>query len=125
KNSRTKRKRKYIPTENGKLKAVPIYGKHSKKPKLSTDEFIEEESDKSFSGGYVMEVTKPAMYENVVIVDFNSLYPNIMLSYFLCPSLLVLDPRYAKSPGVNYLKIIFNKKKVFLYAQNFPGVIIQ
>lgn len=68
---------------------------------------------------------KPGFYENIPILDFNALYPNIMMSYCLDPSLLVLDKRFANCPGVRYLRIRFNKQKEFLFAQGFPGVMIK
>jgi DNA polymerase elongation subunit (family B) len=74
-------------------------------------------------------------YENVPVLDFNALYPNIMMSYCLDPSLLVLDKRFANCPGVTYLRIRFSKTKEFLFAQGllkdafeqqgFPGVMIK
>jgi hypothetical protein len=53
----------------------------------SNDEPEDEEEDgmdegKGFSGGYVMEPI-PGWYENIPILDFNSLYPNLMMTYFL------------------------------------------
>ena len=117
--SRVRRKRKFIPTEKGTMKVVPIIGKNKKKGEIGKDE-----SEKGFAGGFVME-PKPGFYENIPIYDFNALYPNIMMSYCLDPALLVLDKRFANCPGVTYLRIRFNKNKEFLFAQGFPGVMIK
>lgn len=89
------------------------------------DEDEEVDTGKGFSGGYVMEPI-PGWYENIPILDFNSLYPNLMMTYFLCVSLLVIDyARYGNVPGVDYLDIIMNEKTTYRFAQNRPGVLIQ
>jgi len=64
-------------------------------------------------------------YENVPVLDFNALYPNIMMSYFLDPALIVLDKRFANCLGVRYLDVRFNEKIVFRYAQDIQGVMNQ
>lgn len=38
----------------------------------------------SLSGGYVME-SKPGIYENVLLLDFKSLYPTIIMTFFIDP----------------------------------------
>lgn len=81
------------------------------------------ENEKGFSGGFVMEPT-PGLYENVVVGDFNSLYPNIMITYGLDPSLLVLDEAFANCKGVKYLEIRFSPTIVFRYAWNQFGMFI-
>lgn len=122
--SRVRHKRKFIPTDNGTCKVVDIIGKNKKRKNEEERKMQEEESEKGFAGGFVME-PKSGFYENVPVLDFNSLYPNIMMSYCLDPALLVLDPKFANCPGVTYLRIRFNAKKEFLFAQGIPGVMIE
>jgi DNA polymerase elongation subunit (family B) len=117
--ARSRRKRKFVLQDSGMLKAIPIVGKNTKLK--GQDIARQEESEKGFAGGYVMEPER-GFYTNVSILDFNALYPNIMMSYFLDPSNLVLDPKYANCPGVTYLRLRFSKTKEFLFAQGFPGV---
>lgn len=119
--SASKRKRKTIMGENGLLKHIEIVGKRKK---TDNENSFKEESEKGFAGGFVME-PKPGFYENIPILDFNALYPNIMMSYFLDPALIVLDKRFANCPNVVYLRIRFNKNKEFLFAQGLPGVMIR
>ncbi len=124
--SRVRRKRKFVLTDSGTMKPIPIISKNASRKKTTEEDNMnrQEESEKGFAGGFVME-PKPGFYENIPILDFNALYPNIMMSYCLDPSLLVLDQRFANCPGVTYLRIRFNKDKEFLFAQGFPGVMIK
>lgn len=114
--SRMRPKRKYGQSQNGgPLKLIITQsGKKAKNDK-------NEESEKGFSGGFVM-TPSPGFYENTPILDFNSLYPNIMISFFLDCYTLVLEKRFAMCPGVIYLKIRLNATKEFLFAQGIQGV---
>ena len=59
-------------------------------------------SDK-YEGAIVLP-PEPAMHlkKTTVVFDFNSLYPNSMISENICPSTIVLDEAYANVPGVEY-----------------------
>lgn len=97
----------------------------SKNPKVKK----EDKNAKAFSGGKVME-PKRGIYDNMPILDFNSLYPNLMISYKLDPALMVLDQRFATCPGVKYNRVVFSDKSQFLFAVSkndkpFPGIMIQ
>lgn len=47
-----------------------------------------EESGFSYSGGFVGEPV-PGLYDNVIVLDFESMYPSIMMAYNVCWSTLV------------------------------------
>lgn len=93
------------------------------------DEDDDNDNDsKGFSGGMVME-PEPGLYWNIIILDFNSLYPNLMMTHGLDPALLVLDlerfgPGKCKS-GTKFLKVKMSNNNVYYYAQGHPGVLIQ
>jgi DNA polymerase elongation subunit (family B) len=96
-------------------------------PKLGKNGKAKEE--KRMTGGRVMEPIR-GEYNNMLILDFNSLYPNLMIRYKLDPALLVLDPKYANCPGVEYVDVKFSDKCSFRFAQSkngvpYKGVIIQ
>lgn len=76
----------------------------SKNPKKPTGG---KKNGKAFSGGKVKE-PKRGVYDNMPILDFNSLYPNLMLSYKLDPALIVFDDRFASCPGVKYNRVVFS-----------------
>ena len=56
-------------------------------PKKPVGSFV---SNKPYEGGYVKE-PKPGLYENIVVYDFRSLYPSIIVSYNVCPTTLFCD----------------------------------
>lgn len=99
------------------------------------------ENTKGFEGGFVMD-PKRGFWENIPTLDFNSLYPNIMITYKFDPALLVLDvERYGPQacPDVEYIEIRFDEHTVFYFAKgrwvtdangnrtfkDFQGVMIQ
>lgn len=65
-----------------------------------------------YEGAIVLE-PKPGIYlEPVSVLDYASLYPNSMISENLSHDTLVLDPRYANVPGVQYLDVSYDKYEV-------------
>jgi DNA polymerase elongation subunit (family B) len=102
-----------------------VKGEDGKYHEILLNKKVNDDSvEKGFSGGFVMEPRK-GFFRNVPILDFNALYPNIMMSYCLDPALLVLDEDFANCPGVEYLEIRFSEDCVFRFAQGQPGVMIQ
>lgn len=67
---------------------------------------------------------KTGRHENVPTLDFNSLYPNIMLTYFLDLCTIVLDERYADIPGLTYIDVVIGSTLRFRFVQNVPGIIL-
>jgi len=76
-----------------------------------------EQKFKSFIGGYVTRDPKTGVYKYVVICDFNSLYPNIEITYFLDCLTLVLDPKYANLPNVEYIEVAITDTIRFRFAK--------
>lgn len=91
------------------------------RPKVSAKN-SKKDKKKGFTGGCVFKPV-PGLYDNTAILDFNSLYPNLMLTYFVDPMNLVLDERFANIPGVRYLDIRFNDKTCFRLAQDRLGIL--
>ena len=56
-------------------------------------------------GGYVME-SKPGIYENIIILDFKSLYPSIIKTFNIDPASLLPSkkPGAIESPNKVYFK---------------------
>lgn len=75
--------------------------------------------------GAIVLVPKPAMYldEPIVVLDYNSLYPNSIRSENLCPSTLVRDEaRFGAVPGATYNVIEVEGVK-YKYCASQPGVL--
>jgi DNA polymerase elongation subunit (family B) len=84
---------------SGKLK-----GKHGTVSIMRLSNPRESEDD-SFTGATVLEPKPGAYFADIVVEDFASLYPTIMMAYNLCFSSFVMDPEYLNIPGVKYENI--------------------
>jgi DNA polymerase delta subunit 1 len=58
--------------------------------------------DQGYEGATVLEAQKGAYYKPITALDFEGLYPSIMIAHNLCYSSLVMDPKYENVPGVEY-----------------------
>ena len=56
----------------------------------------------SYTGATVLEAHKGAYYKPITALDFEGLYPSIMMAHNLCYSSLVMDPKYDNIEGVTY-----------------------
>uniref|UniRef100_A0A7J3ZLJ0 DNA polymerase n=1 Tax=Fervidicoccus fontis TaxID=683846 RepID=A0A7J3ZLJ0_9CREN len=52
-----------------------------------------EKKPETYRGAVVLK-PRPGIHENVVVLDFTSMYPNIMIKYNVGPDTLVRDPNY-------------------------------
>ena len=73
----------------------------------------------SYEGATVLEAQSGAYYEPITTLDFESLYPSIMMAHKLCYSTLVLDPKYENIPGIVYESFTI-EGKTYKFAQNVP-----
>lgn len=71
-----------------------------------------------YEGATVLEAQSGAYYTPITALDFEGLYPSIMMAHNLCYSTLVLDPRYENIPGVEYER--FGRH---IFAQGVPSVL--
>ncbi len=55
-----------------------------------------------FEGATVLDPDKGAYFCPVVVMDFASLYPSIMMAHNLCYSTIVLDNKYLEQDGVEF-----------------------
>jgi DNA polymerase elongation subunit (family B) len=62
----------------------------------------------SFTGATVLEPIPGTYFEDIVVEDFASLYPTIMIAYNLCFSTFLIDNSYNNIPGVKYENIKWN-----------------
>ena len=75
-----------------------------------------------FTGATVLEAKKGAYFDVVSCLDYASLYPSIIRSRSLDYSTIVLDPRYADVPGVEYYQVVTDQG-TFKFAQGTPAVL--
>ena len=71
-----------------------------------------------YEGATVLEAQSGAYYTPITALDFEGLYPSIMMAHNLCYSTLVLDPKYENVPGVKYEQ--FGRH---VFAQDVPSVL--
>lgn len=129
---------KYLETEYKKLaprikyigylynKSLDVYAT-GEKESLSISENKKSKNErkkKGFSGGLVMK-PKPGIYYNIAVGDWNSLYPNLMQTFVLDSTALVIDPQYANCSGVEYLDIRINNNLVWRLARGVRTVLVQ
>lgn len=62
-------------------------------------------TDGKFEGATVLDAKKGAYFEPIAALDFASLYPSIIRAENMSFDTLVIDPRYANVPGVEYYSV--------------------
>jgi DNA polymerase delta subunit 1 len=79
--------------------------------------------EEPYEGATVLEAQKGAYYTPITALDFESLYPSIMMAHNLCYSSYVMDEkRYGDIPGITYET--FNvADKTYKFAQDVPGLL--
>ena len=60
-----------------------------------------EQPYRPYAGGLVLQ-PKPGLHENIVVLDFKSMYPNIMITYNLSPDTYI-SPKEPEPPGGVYV----------------------
>jgi len=76
----------------------------------------------TYEGATVLEAHTGAYYVPITALDFEGLYPSIMIAHNLCYSTIVLDYKYANIPGVKYDEFKIGDK-VVRFAQNVPSLL--
>lgn len=71
-----------------------------------------------YEGATVLDAQCGAYYTPITALDFAGLYPSIMIAHNLCYSTLVMSPKYANVPGVEY-----EDHGEFRFAQNVPSLL--
>ncbi|QOR60232.1 hypothetical protein [Bathycoccus sp. RCC716 virus 1] len=71
-----------------------------------------------YEGATVLEAQKGAYYTPITALDFEGLYPSIMMAHNLCYSTLVMDSKYEDIPGIKYETFGFYK-----FAQDVPSLL--
>ena len=76
-----------------------------------------------YEGATVLEAQGGAYYTPITALDFEALYPSIMMAHNLCYSTFVMDEkRYGNIPGITYEKFDLNGK-TYKFAQGVPSLL--
>lgn len=82
----------------------------------------EDAVDDSFTGATVLHANSGLYTDNIVVLDFASLYPTIMISRNLCYSTFLMNNKFKNLPNVNYETIAWDDKIEFKMKQTCEGV---
>ena len=75
-----------------------------------------------YEGATVLSAQTGAYYTPITALDFEGLYPSIMVAHNLCYSTLVMDPKYDSLPGVTYESFTIGDK-TYKFAQDVPSLL--
>ena len=79
--------------------------------------------EESYEGATVLDAQKGAYYTPITALDFEALYPSIMMAHNLCYSTFVMDERrYGNVPGITYETFKIGEK-VYKFAQGVPSLL--
>lgn len=82
------------------------------------------QGETDYSGGAVIEPIAGYYQDKpIVVMDYNSLYPNIIRSENLCYSTLIMNPAYDNLPGLKYSTYDVAPGMTHRFVQNVPGVL--
>jgi len=82
-----------------------------------------QDDEEGFKGATVLDAHRGAyLHDCVSALDFASLYPSIIRANNLCPSTLIIDPRYGAIPGVTYARVE-TPRGTYLFAQDVESVL--
>ena len=79
--------------------------------------------EEQYEGASVLEAQKGAYYTPITALDFEALYPSIMMAHNLCYSTYVMDERrYGNIPGITYETFDIGDK-TYKFAQDVPSLL--
>lgn len=100
---------------------IKVYSQLSRKSRelgFLIPTFFDKQIQKPFEGARVLEPECGAYYKPIMCLDFESLYPSIIMAHNLCYSTLVMNPKYLDLPGVEY-----EKHGNHVFAQGVPSLL--
>ena len=79
--------------------------------------------EEPYEGATVLEAQKGAYYTPITALDFEALYPSIMMAHNLCYSSYVMDEkRYGSVPGITYETFNIGDR-TYKFAQDVPSLL--
>ena len=74
-----------------------------------------------YEGATVLDAQKGAYYTPITALDFEALYPSIMMAHNLCYSTLIMDAKYENK--INYPDLEIETFGKFKFVQNVPSLL--
>jgi DNA polymerase delta subunit 1 len=79
--------------------------------------------EEQYEGATVLEAQKGAYYTPITALDFEALYPSIMMAHNLCYSSYVMNEKdYGNIPGIEYETFKIGQK-TYKFAQDVPSLL--
>jgi DNA polymerase delta subunit 1 len=79
--------------------------------------------EEPYEGATVLEAQKGAYYTPITALDFEALYPSIMMAHNLCYSSYVMDEKkYGNVPGITY-ETFHVADRTYKFAQDVPSLL--
>jgi DNA polymerase delta subunit 1 len=79
--------------------------------------------EEAYEGATVLDAQKGAYYTPITALDFEALYPSIMMAHNLCYSSYVMDERkYGNVPGITYETFNIGDR-TYKFAQDVPSLL--
>ena len=109
----------YLVERGQQIKVFSQLTKKAREMKLKVPTYDYGHTDNTgYVGATVLEAMSGAYYTPITALDFEGLYPSIMMAHNLCYSSLVMDPKYKNIPGVEYETFGDHT-----FAQNVPSIL--
>lgn len=80
----------------------------------------------NFEGATVLEPKKGAYFDPVIVLDFASLYPSIIMAHNLCYSTIIFNEKYLKNNNhetIEWEDKLTNSHKTYHFSQEKQGVL--
>jgi DNA polymerase delta subunit 1 len=80
--------------------------------------------EEPYEGATVLEAQKGAYYTPITALDFEALYPSIMMAHNLCYSYVMDEKKYGAVPGITYETFTIGDR-TYKFAQDVPSLLPQ
>ena len=108
----------YLSERGQQIKVFSQIAKKARELKFMIPTIDKNTTEVEFEGATVLEAQTGAYYTPITALDFEGLYPSIMIAHNLCYSTIVNNPKYDNLPGVTY-----EDHGPFRFAQNVESLL--
>jgi len=108
----------YLSERGQQIKVFSQLSRKSRELGFLIPTFFDREESQKFEGATVLEPECGAYYKPIMCLDFESLYPSIIMAHNLCYSSRVMSEKYMNLEGVKY-----EKHGDVYFAQGVPSLL--